>query len=113
MNVLYVDNFIDLLVEELSLEGYHPYCVYAHRYEENLEVVCYNGQCILMSKNCFEELATKMRPPKNPNLGKGIIGGILGSIIGIVVWIIIYQLGFIAGITGFIMALLYLRVMSY
>ena len=105
INALYIDRLVNQLSEELTQQGYHPYCVYAHRYEDHLQVVSYNGQCILMSENCFEDLASKYKPTNKTSVGKGILGGFIGSLIGVAAWIIIYQFGYIAGITGFVMAL--------
>lgn len=33
----------------------------------------------------------------------GIVGAFVGVLIGVVLWVIIYQMGFIAGIAGFVM----------
>lgn len=103
LNAYSIDTLINQIVEDLKVQEYHPYCVYAHKYED-LHVVEYNGQCILMCDSCFMALDSQMETKEEVNVVLGIIGAIIGSIIGVAVWIIIYQLGYIAGITGFIMA---------
>lgn len=43
-------------------------------------------------------------PVEKPvNIVTGIVGAFVGVIIGVVLWVIIYQMGFIAGIAGFVM----------
>ena len=44
------------------------------------------------------------RSLKEVNLPLGIVGALAGSLIGVLVWVIIYKMGFVAGITGFIMS---------
>lgn len=104
LNAYYIDTLINQLVDNLKVQGYQPYCVYAHKYED-LHVVEYNGQCILMSDSCFTALSSQMKPIVNASVSKGIIGALIGSLVGIAAWILIYQLGYIAGITGFVMAM--------
>ena len=40
---------------------------------------------------------------KPVNMVTGIVGAFVGVLIGVVLWILIYQMGFIAGIAGFVM----------
>lgn len=40
---------------------------------------------------------------KPVNIVTGIVGAFLGILIGVVLWVIVYQLGYIAGIAGFVM----------
>lgn len=40
---------------------------------------------------------------KPVNIVTGIVGAFVGVLIGVVLWVIIYQMGFIAGIAGFVM----------
>ena len=40
---------------------------------------------------------------KPVNMVTGIVGAFIGVLIGVVLWVIIYQMGFIAGIAGFVM----------
>ncbi len=37
------------------------------------------------------------------NMITGIVGAFVGVLIGVVLWVVIYQMGFIAGIAGFVM----------
>lgn len=54
--------------------------------------------------SCFGEYASRQEPVKQVNLPLGIVGALIGSLIGVAVWVLIYKLGFIAGITGFVMS---------
>lgn len=40
---------------------------------------------------------------KPVNMVTGIVGAFLGVLIGVVLWVIIYQMGYIAGLAGFVM----------
>jgi len=40
---------------------------------------------------------------KPVNMITGIVGAIVGVLIGVVLWVVVYQMGFIAGIAGFVM----------
>lgn len=66
--------------------------------------VSVNGNTDLACEKCLVEFTSQQPPVKEVNLPLGIVGALVGSIIGVAVWILIYQLGFVAGITGFIMA---------
>lgn len=46
---------------------------------------------------------TPAAPPQPSNLFLGLIGAVLGSLVGVALWVLIGQVGFIAGIAGFIM----------
>lgn len=40
---------------------------------------------------------------KPVNMVAGIVGAFLGVLIGVVLWVVVYQMGYIAGIAGFVM----------
>lgn len=40
---------------------------------------------------------------KPVNMITGIVGAFVGVLIGVVLWVVVYQMGFIAGIAGFVM----------
>lgn len=86
-----------------KINGYVECC---HRCQEEVDIsVCMvNGQVDLLCPSCLAELSTNQPPLKNVNLPLGIVGAFIGSLIGVIVWVIIYKLGFIAGISGFVMA---------
>ena len=54
--------------------------------------------------NSYEYAADYGQPQvqKKGNLFLGVMGAVIGALIGAVLWIVIYQLGFIAGIAGFV-----------
>lgn len=67
-------------------------------------------QAASICPNCFErakeELDTAQQDLKvqKSNIAGGIVGALLGSFIGVALWVIVYQMGYIAGIVGFVMA---------
>lgn len=72
--------------------------------ETTIYPVTVNGNIDLACEKCLAEFTSQQPPIKEVNLPLGIVGALIGSVIGVAVWILIYQLGFVAGITGFIMA---------
>lgn len=83
--------------------GYVQCC--RHCGEETvIHPVSVNGNTDLACERCLAEFTSQQPPIKEVNLPLGIVGALVGSVIGVAVWILIYQLGFVAGITGFIMA---------
>ena len=50
----------------------------------------------------YEQSAVVAASPKKGNPALGTIGAIVGALIGGVLWVGIYQVGFIAGIAGFV-----------
>ena len=76
----------------------------------NLAEFSINGQYATMCHTCFEKaqadlsMAQQQNNDKKGNVVTGIVGALLGSLIGVAIWTIIYQLGYIAGIAGLVMA---------
>lgn len=97
---------VDDVIGYCNGQPLEPCC---HFCGENVPVGVYSvrGQCLSMCPGCFEDLHNNLvaiQNEKKPvNLSAGIVGALLGSLIGVAVWVIIYKLGYIAGITGFIM----------
>lgn len=86
-----------------SQNGYVQCCRHCGQ-EINVDVCSINGQTDLACPSCFGEYASRQEPVKQVNLPLGIVGAFVGSLIGVAVWVLIYKLGFIAGITGFVMS---------
>lgn len=62
-----------------------------------------NGQVGVLCSSCMYKFKDTVKEEEKGNIGLGILGAIGGSLIGVAAWILIYQLGFIAGIAGFLM----------
>lgn len=59
---------------------------------------CFNGQ----SDMAGQRIQTEIR--KQENLPAGIVGGLIGSLVGVLAIVLLDQLGFVAAISGFVMA---------
>lgn len=97
---------MDILNQVSSLiiqNGYVQCCRFCGE-EKDVEVCSINGTLNLMCSECFSKVEITQEPVKKVNTPLGILGALVGSLIGIIAWVVIYKLGYIAGITGFIMA---------
>lgn len=72
--------------------------------EVSVDACSVNGNNDLACQSCLANFAANQPKLKDVNLPLGIVGALAGSIIGVIVWVIIYRMGFVAGITGFVMA---------
>lgn len=72
--------------------------------EENVGIYRINGQVDMICAECVQKIEASIETPKQSNMPLGIVGAFIGSLIGVAAWILIYKLGFVAGITGFVMA---------
>lgn len=68
-----------------------------YQLDEQVEIMC--ADCF--RRQMDQEAAQGKK--KKTNLAAGIVGAVFGSLIGVACWVLIYQLGYIAGLTGFVM----------
>lgn len=100
---------INLIVEFLQRNGYHNCCESCGN-REIIDSYILNGAERLLCDDCFNrsshDSATQQQQSqmKRENMILGIVGAFLGSMIGVVSIIIIGQLGYVAAISGIIMA---------
>ena len=98
---------LDKIMKEIagfaSQNGYVQCCRHCGQ-ETPIDVCSINGYNDLSCPNCLGQLAENQPKLKEVNLPLGIVGALAGSLIGVLVWVIIYKMGFVAGITGFIMS---------
>lgn len=59
-------------------------------------------ECGTQSEQLVNE-AQAQEKSKPVNMVAGIVGAMIGVLIGVVLWVLIYQMGYIAGIAGFVM----------
>ena len=65
-----------------------------------------NEEVEIMCSECFQRKSANQDSEykkKTTNMAAGIVGALFGSLLGVICWVLIYQLGYIAGITGFVM----------
>lgn len=91
-------------VASLATQNNYVQCC-RHCHETVPVNVCHiNGENDLVCSTCLGTIAASQPPLKEVNFPLGIVGALLGSLIGVIAWVIIYQLGIIAGLVGFVMA---------
>ncbi len=64
--------------------------------------------CAQASRESFESNKENVRANKS-NWAPGLVGAVLGALVGVLLWVVIYYLGYIAGLAGFVMAVLALK----
>ncbi len=65
-----------------------------------------NDEVEIMCSDCFQRRSANQDieyKKKTTNMAAGIVGALFGALLGVICWVLIYQLGYIAGITGFVM----------
>lgn len=109
--MLKADNVAALLFEfsmYLSQNGYYSGCSFCPA-TENLGYTEQDGRVMEVCGACHEKLQGIMEDFKaeravTGSYSKGALGAVLGGIVGIVPWVLIGMLGYVAAISGFIMA---------
>lgn len=108
LSVSDIDRIIRNIADFAYQNGYVQICRHCGQ-ETSVEACSLNGQNELMCSSCLTQYSMNVPQPKQANLALGIVGALVGSLIGVVVWVVIYKMGFVAGITGFIMAVCCLK----
>lgn len=103
LTVYEIQNMIQSLASQLTQLGYVQCCRHCGE-AVAVDACSINGNNDMACTGCVSHFADNQTPLKEVNLPLGIVGALAGSIIGVLVWVIIYRMGFVAGITGFIMA---------
>ncbi|MFR7591654.1 MAG: hypothetical protein ACLUVC_09435 [Longibaculum sp.] len=98
-----IQKIIQEVASYMTQNGYVQCCRHCGQIVD-IDVCSINGNNDMACGECLSNFAASQPQLKEVNLPLGIVGALAGSIIGVIVWVIIYQLGFVAGITGFIMA---------
>ncbi len=105
---------IEKIVAYLEENGYSSGCTRcgAPSVEELYHV---NGRYIWLCAECAEKYRQELEQNKvnvrtrSSNLLGGLVGAALGALIGAALYVLVYQIGFIAGICGFVMAVLAMK----
>ncbi|WP_455717113.1 hypothetical protein [Anaerosporobacter sp.] len=104
---------MNVVIEYLQLRGYEN-CCEACGGKEDINTYILNGTEVITCSSCFnahtysaeiQETEKKQRE----NVAAGIVGALIGSIAGVIAIIIFGQLGYVAAISGFVMAICTLK----
>ena len=105
---------LDTLVTFLGTNGYTNCCEHCGR-PEGVDAYTVSGNAYLLCEPCFGQVSeaaaqqnqTKMQ--KQEQVLPGIVGALIGSLIGAVVIVIVGQLGYVAAVSGLVMAICTLK----
>lgn len=105
---------LDTLITFLGTNGYTNCCEHCGR-PEGVDAYTVSGNAYLLCEPCFGQVSeaaaqqnqTKMQ--KQEQVLPGIVGALIGSIIGAVVIVIVGQLGYVAAVSGLVMAICTLK----
>ncbi len=110
-----VNSALTNLIQLLKRKGYAPCCQFCGQKQIETSAFDVSGEYMELCPDCAGKLrqdmtmATKQKQNKSENLIGGIVGALLGSVIGAVCIIFFSQLGRIAVISGFVMAICTLK----
>lgn len=99
---------INALIAFLNAKGYQPCCSVCG---QNVEVSCYKtglsymhlcSECEVQMRNNVSNIVNKQS--QQDNIAGGIAGALIGSLLGVALIVIIGQLGYVAAISGAVMA---------
>lgn len=103
-----IEKMMQIVSLFLSQRNIKEVCHYCQQ-EKPVHVCQMQGTIELVCDDCLNQYQN-LKPGLVPvQFSRGLIGILGGSIIGMVIWILIYQLGYIAGISGLVMAYLCIR----
>lgn len=103
-----VTEFLNEFSSFLAANGYSSSCSFCAS-TENLGYTEQDGQVMEACEACHEKLQgaveeIKAQRDTTGSYAKGAIGAVLGGIVGVVPWVLIGMLGYIAALSGLIMA---------
>lgn len=102
--------FLDML----KLEGFVGGCELCGA-EKETEAVYVAGECLCLCDECYDRVSqnaaayTANEKNKKENLAGGIVGALVGSLIGVASIVLLSQLGYVAALSGVIMAVCALK----
>lgn len=97
---------IDSVTAKCSQCGLHSCCTHCKSVEV-LYPAAVDGVPVLLCQNCLTRTMNEVsaQSQKKENVLLGLIGAAVGVLLGAVLWVIIGQVGFIAGIAGYVIVL--------
>ncbi len=105
---------IDGLVDFLRENGYKTCCAGCET-ESGLSAYSINGRGVHLCENCYASFAGNIQnhaddmQEKSENVVFGSVGALLGSLVGVLSIVVIGQLGYVAAISGVILAVCTLK----
>lgn len=101
-----LDEVISSVTAKCAQCGLHSCCTYC-KSVETLNTAAVDGVPVLLCQNCLTRTMNEaaLQGQKKENVPLGILGAIIGVLLGAVLWVIIGQIGFIAGIAGYVIVL--------
>ena len=121
-NIMKYDKLAEVLNEELQnltsylrLRGYENCCQFCGKTGEETSPCSISGLCAQLCPDCFQNVSqnTLMAQQESRNTSEnmvgGIVGALLGTLIGVVCIIVLSQLGYVAALSGVVMAVCTLK----
>ena len=105
-----LDSFAAFLAENFYID-----CCEGCGSEYGLAAYALNGGSAMYCDTCYQNALTALESNKQQikqkkgNLATGLVGALLGSLIGVIVFVLINQLGYIAALSGLVMAICALK----
>lgn len=104
---------LDLITKFLSDNDFENCCSSCGKNEADLGFYNISGYAITMCKECYnqanEEFTINQNSQKEERVVIGLLGAFLGSLLGVVAIVILGQLGYVAALSGIIMAICSLK----
>ena len=103
------------LVSYLSSHGLAPCCSNCGQHNQTADYLVGAGSVVQLCPECANNYGSRMaldnqqNAMKKDNVVAGVVGAFLGSIIGVICIIIIGELGYVAAISGVVMAICVLK----
>ncbi len=105
---------LNALTAFLRMHGYRSSCQTCGR-DVKIAPRCVSGSYVLMCQDCYAQLQQNktlvqaQKKQKNENVIGGVVGALLGSLVGVACIILISQLGYVAALSGIVMAVCTLK----
>ena len=106
------------LVSYLSSHGFAPCCSNCGQHKQTADYLVGAGSVVQLCPECANNYGSRMaldnqqNAMKKDNVVAGVVGAFLGSIIGVICIIIIGELGYVAAISGVVMAICVKELLS-
>lgn len=108
------NDIVGKIVDYLQTNGYTSGCEKCGE-ASGEELYHVNGRYLWLCGGCAEEYRQELEnnrdavKAQHSNLLAGCVGAVLGALIGAALYVLVYQIGYIAGICGFVMAVLAMK----
>ena len=103
------------LVSYLSSHGFAPCCSNCGQHKQTADYLVGAGSVVQLCAECADNYGSRLalddqqKAMKKDNVIAGVVGAFLGSLIGVLCIIVIGELGYVAAISGVVMAICVLK----